>query len=345
MKLNQNVKKSLGLFLALGIAGCATLSDHKLGEPIGRGQNKVRVKLEGKGQIFVAQRYLPKAKCALLKRALNVSVQGEAGTPPVVMIPNCEMLKGQYAILSKEVLQPGTYTVQITKGEGAKLLLEKPLVSARLEDPDFNSGADFIAQGAKELPVGQVAKGFVSYANGNQTDWIKVPGKGGAVSLTLVDGSEKKNITAQVYDLSRGARAPRLMGSLGHKKTRSFPLKSDNLYVKLKSETYSGEGNYSLIRGDSAPSVAAVVSGGKKLSVIDCYQVAEGESVVLLEANESLKVQDEVIVFGKSSSGEIQQLGECEVTNVQAGQASCRMSGRVDSRFTDFRATKKQGTT
>lgn len=346
MKRARNNLRILVSSLVLGVlTGCATLSEQKLGEPLKKNVTKVRIKLEGSGQVFVSQKYAARVKCPTIYNSLSVSVQGEAGTRPVTMQPNCEFIKGSLVYISKEVLKPGSFTVQITRNDSAKLLTGQPLVAAKFEDPDFNSGADFIVQGAKELPAGQIAKGFITYPGGNMTDWIKVTGKNGATSLTLVDGSDNKDLVVQVYDMSRGPRAPRLLGSLTHKKTRTFPLKSDNLYVRVKGDGYAAEGAYSVIRGDSG--AAAVASGGgqgaSRLSVIDCYRVGDNESVVLLEANEGLKVSDEVVVFGKAVSGEMQQLGDCEITAVQSGQASCRMSGQVDNRYTEYRATKKGG--
>lgn len=337
----SRVRAWAALGLSLSLVGCSSLSEHKLGETVSKG-SKVKVKLEGKGQIFVSQAVSAKTRCLGLRGALEVSVRGEPGTPPIALTTTCELVKGQYSVITKEMLQPGNYSVQVSNGENGRYLLGKPMVAARLEDPDFNSGADFIVHGAKDLPSGQVAKGLISYPTGNATDWIKISGKGGAVALTFLDGSDNKELTAQVFDMSRGAKAPRLIGVLSHKKTRTFPLKSDNLYVRVKESGY-GDGNYSLIRGDSA---AAAVSGsggggGVKLSVIDCYQVSEGESVVLLEAGEGLKVQDEVVVFGKKTSGELEPLGECEVTAVQAGQASCRMGNQVGTQYTEFRAIAK----
>lgn len=334
--------------VAVALIGCTSLKEQKLGENLKKSETKVRVKLLGAGQIFVAQKFQPRVKCQSLFNALSVSVQGEAGTRPVTMQPTCDFLKGNLVYISKEMQKPGTFMVQVTKkSESARLLTGQPMVAAKFEDADFNSGADFIVQGAKDLAAGQIAKGFITYPEGNMTDWIKVAGKNGATSLTLVDGSDNKDLVVQVYDMSRGPRAPRRLGSLTHKKTRTFPMKSDNLYVRVKGEGYSAEGAYSIIRGDAA-SVAVSAGGGGgggRLSVIDCYRVGDGESVVLLEASEGLKVSDEIVVFGRAVTGELQQLGECEVTAVQSGQASCRMSGQVDNRFTEYRATKKSGST
>lgn len=341
MKLSK-ISVVAGAVLLLS-AGCASVSNHKLGSPLKSAAGKVQINLESKGQIFASHKLAPKAKCATLKKAMTVSVRGEAGTPPVVMTMSCELIKNNLTFVSREMLRPGNYSVQITKGDGAKFLLDKPVVGARYEDPDFNSGADYMSDGAKDLPSGQVAKGYVSYGTGNATDWVKVSGKG-AVALTLVDGSEEHDLIAQVFDLGRGARNPRFLGNLSHKKTRAFAAKGDKLYVRIKATPFTGEGNYSLIRGDSALGGAAAAGGGggAKLSVIDCYQVSEDESVVLLEAGEALKAQDAVVVFGRAGQGgELVQLGDCEVTNVSGTQASCRMSGAVDSKYTEFRAVAK----
>jgi hypothetical protein len=195
--------------------------------------------------------------------------------------------------------------------------------------------------GGKELAAGSVVKGMVDAPKGNATDWIKISGKGAVTALTFIDNSDEKVLTALVYDLSQGARRPKLIGKLPHKATKSFANKNGKLFVKVKGENLLSVGAYSMIRGEALSAAPSVATSGSKLTVVDCYAVADGESVVLLEAGEDVKVSDEVSVFGKSTQSELVPLGDCEVTAVQGNQASCKLSVSVDSKYVEFKAVAK----
>ncbi len=315
------------------MGGCATQSA-KIGTPLESSNTKVKFSLDSPGTILVAQKVGPKADCDSLKRRISVSMSKQGNGTNVPTTVSCDFLKGNLVVTSKTLQPKGDYSIGIRRTD-VKGFKENPVIYAKYEDPDFSGGADSLVDGAKELVTGQSIKGAVSYPAGNSTEWVRLKGKNASVGLTLVWGPEAKDVKAEVYDAT--AKTPKLMTVLANKKKRMVPLRNSNVLVKITAKAYGGTGQYSLIRADAGALGTTSVARGFAIPVIDCYQVGDNNSVVLLQAVTGVKVNDEVSVFGRKTSGENVTIGSCQVTSIVGSQASCKMDRDVTG-FVEYHA-------
>lgn len=320
--------------LCLLVAGCSTLPEPRFGSMLDKSSMKFRVKLEGKGKIIVAQKLTGLRRCEDLKKLFTVKIREESNSTasPVTVTSSCTYLKSTLAAVSQNGLNPGSYVVEVSRKESGRSFDKNPLLQAKYDDPDFNSGGDYTVDGAKDLVAGQSLKGNVDYAQGNSTHWVRLKGKNTTVALTLVLNKDAKEVQAQVFDLPLGQEYPKLVGVLQPKGRRTFKLKEDNLVVRVSAKNSSAKGEYTLMRSDASGSGRAL-----NIPVLDCYQVGEG-SIVLLTKVEGMKVNDMITVFGKTPGGAQATLGHCQVNSIVDAQASCKMDSIPDQNYIEYRA-------
>ncbi len=310
-------------------SGCGSLPAARVGSTLDSGNTKVKIAMGSKGLIFVAQKLSGKADCDSLKRSLSVSISEDGIGKNVTTNSVCDFIKGNLVVSSKVAVNKGDYTINI-KRINDRAFKDNPQVYAKYEDPDFAGGSSYLVDGAKELTTGQALKGGVSYPNGNATEWIRLKGRNVGAGLTFILAPEAKDIKAELYDTGLDGKALKLVGTLTPKKKKIVRVSNSNMLVKVSAKPYGGAGEYSLVRADQGSAGTTSVARGLKIPVIDCYQVGDNNSVVLLQAVNGVKVNDEVSVFGrKSSGGETVAIGSCQVTSIVGTQASCKMEGSV----------------
>jgi len=331
------MKYSIGIGILLVGVGCSSLSEYKMGEVLPSADETFKLKLDSKGRIFVSQRLSAKGRpvCEKLKADLSVSIKRESDGEKIAVEESCTFLPGRLVAIAKDNAAKGEYMIALSRGGKADLYDAKPFLGAKYVDPEFNSGTDYVVDGATELPKGQSAKGIIAYANGNRTDWIRLKGKNARVGLTLLENADAREVGAEVYKILKGGGRPVRIATLLPKKKRSFQVTADDLLVKLTAESYEGAMSYSLLRSDEA--------GGKKINipVVDCYPVDEDSSIVLLGKADAVKVGDEITVFGKTTAGERVTVGTCQITSLSENGASCRMAARLRQTYLEFRAEGK----
>jgi hypothetical protein len=315
-------------------AGCSSMPEVKLGSEMTK--REVKIKLAASAQVIVLQPLsLKGATCEKAKEAFQVEVRSETTSDRYETRENCGLLKNQVAFTTKKLLPEGAYRIIFKQTAKVKVDEVKPSVYARYEDADFNSGTDFVLEGAKEFAEGTPVKGVISYPEGNATDWYRLKGKNQMVTLTYLENAAN-DIHAQVYEAADGGKA-RLIANLEPKQRKSFKVANDNILVKVSAKSFMGKGAYSLLRLDKAGGGSL----GEKLAVIDCYQISDNQAAVLLKATDTVKMNDAITVYAKKATGESQSIGECNVEAVAEGQASCTLNTKVSSDFVEFFARKR----
>jgi len=326
--MNQLLINGMVVVFSFALASCGSLPAARVGSTLDSGNTKVKVSMGGRGLLFVAQKLSGKADCESLKRTLSVSITEDGVGNPVVTTSVCDFIKGNLVVSSKSPVAKGEYTISI-KRINDRAYKDNPGVYAKYEDPDFAGGPDYLVDGARELTTGQSLKGGVSYPNGNTTEWIRLKGRNVSAGLTLLLTGDAKDVKAEIYDTGVDAKTLTLVGTLQPKKKRMVRVRNSNMLVKISAKPYTGAGEYALVRADAGSAGTTSVSRGVKIPVIDCYQVGDNNSIVLLQAVAGVKVNDEVSVFGRNAGGETVAIGNCQVTSIVGSQASCKMDGAV----------------
>lgn len=317
------------------IAACGAVPlKVNLPEEIRAEKKTARLNLGSRGHIFAAVKLGKGTSCNELKEAIHLALRRVDRVEKIPVEYSCLFVPG-YAALHSAVLNKGEYEANYSVTLPKKKPETSALLSVRYRDPDFESGADQDFGGATELGENQTIKNTVSYTAGDDTDWIKVKGKGGKVALNLrsdVEGGQ--HVTAHVYRLTPHSPQPSPAGTLVLNKPRILDADaSTELLVKIVSPLYVGESAYSISRRDLSSGIKRVA-----LSVLDCYPMTETSSIVLLRASEGLNQNDGVDVFGIDARGRSQKLGQCRVEQVADGQASCLLNRVVPRNVVEYRA-------
>jgi hypothetical protein len=327
--------------VVIGLAGCGSTPTLKVGSLLENPRMNFKATLPAPGKLFIAQKIEGKKPgCDEMKTSLSVTMRKDGDNKVLNTIYDCKLMPGNIVAITKDNVGKGDYAIRVERALKPQFK-EKPQVLARYADPDFNAGPEYLIDGAKELAAGQAFKGVVSYPQGATTQWVRLKGKSARVGLTLIQGPEARDLTVQVYENSPSSKGVTLVATLLPKKKKMLSLKEDNLLVKISAKAYAGSGEFSLVRSDGEAAKGGA-GAGVSIPVVDCYQVSESASVVLLESGKGgLKVNDEVRVFGKKTSGENIALGNCQVTSIVGTQASCRLDEAVGAGFVEYHAEAK----
>jgi hypothetical protein len=340
----------LSACLLLSLLNCSSVPTVTLPYVLDTPSTKAKVVLDSEARIIVGQPVKRGATCEKVKSSVSSSVVNENKNEKVLMKLSCTDVRGAVALISP-VLQKGNYLVEV-KGGDEPLFSDTPSIVLRYPDPDFRSGADQEMEGAKELLANQTMKGVANYSGGVSTQWVHLKGKKGNVSLTFFEeGDGGRWLNAQVFSVASDGASPKLVGILLPKKKRDFKIEDDNLFVKVSAREFGGERKYSLLRHDSAGkgkgggSGAGFVGTGPRsvVGVIDVYPVGDSSAVVLLKVTSTLKLNDEVAIFGKKIDGNSVSLGKCTVTGISDGQASCHLEEASLTNIVEYRAEANGG--
>ncbi len=223
----------------------------------------------------------------------------------------------------------GEYSISLPKNR-RRLSAEPAKVLVRYKNADFSSGEDMLPIAAEPMEPNTKIKGDVHYHAGDQTDWVRMKGKGASVSLLFVssgDGAE-----AEVFNALPGNSGVRKLGALSSGIPRSFPLGSDDLLVRVRAKDMSGSTIYSLVRRDSEGARKA------RVQVVDCYPIGAGMGMAVLKVTEGIQVNDGVVISASDAGGKRRTLGKCTVTSVNGTEASCELPYTDGAEWVDFKS-------
>lgn len=319
--------RSLGSFLAVCslLAGCGSTPTKTLPVAFEKTSQEFAVKLETSSRIVVIEPVAKGRACDPKRKDLSLDVRGGGKRGAVVGAPSCTLVPKATVFRSKDAFAKGEYVVNAS-GSGRT----PPTVSADPEDPEALSGPDQDFAGAVELAENQTVKGTVSWAGANATNWVKVGGAKGAVSLLFLPepGSE---IEAKLYVLTPGAADPRIAGKLVPKAKRTADGMGGDLYVRVQAKRFAGEAAYSIVRRDLAKVKAT------SLAVLDFYPVDAKSSLLLLPAAEGLKTDATLRVTGVRD-GKPVSFGRCTVTSSSPTQTGCKLEAIPPANVSKLRA-------
>lgn len=249
------------------------------------------------------------------------------------MHASCTLRKNHVVLYPRNFLAPGDYRLSIDRKQAWRYFFGKPELLVRYINADFKSDSDQVMTGATPAPKGSKIEGEVNYSQGDRTDWFQVDGENGMVSLTLLGENNGKEIDVTVFRAD-GPKAKPLF-KLQHGKALTARLGKSDIFLRVRGKRYSGPVKYSVLRRDFP--ITRVVS----VPVIDSYRVSDSTSMLLLEAVDGMAVKDELSIKGKKMNGELISLGQCLVTSVEGGQASCKLPRVPKVNIVELRAQVK----
>lgn len=324
------------LLLCLGGVGCSTTQQIQAPFTLDKLTDRAKINLETPAQIVVTQKVKGSVKnCQTLKNHLKVRIKSVKTEKYQETATGCP--ENGIMILETKKEQPkGLYMIDVSL-EPADALIEAPTIAVRYPNPDFKSGPDQLPSGAKDLAQNQSIKGAVNYSAGMTTTWFKLKGKKSNVALTLLGDGDANDLNAQVYQFTESAKTPSLIGRLYPRRKDEFKLGENDVYVKITGNEFSGEQKFSLVRRD-------IIAVRKvRVNVIDVYSINDATSVALLKPSSALKVDSEVSLFGKRSTGETVSVGKCTVTSVGEAQVSCHLDQPKPTNMVEYRAETNVG--
>ncbi len=201
--------------------------------------------------------------------------------------------------------------------------------------PEADSGPDQIIAGATSLVSDTPIKDIVSISEGDQTDWYLLKGENLQSEITFLSSGSKK-LSANLYRVHPRKLTKTLLKVLRPSKANQVFVKKNDLYIQVQAKHKSGEYPYSLVRRDLSKGSSS--SKLSKISVIDIYPLAGKESLVLMNASEDLKVGSTLTIRGYKDNTNSVELGDCEVSSVSDGQASCTLATQLTSKYTQYKA-------
>lgn len=208
--------------------------------------------------------------------------------------------------------------------------------SKKFRGPEGYSGPDQVMAGATPLAANATVKDVVGFEEGDQSDWHQLKGENTNLALTLLSSADKEMIVRvyRSYGRNRQLGAPRI---LQPRKEYRFNLKKDDLYVQVMAKRRSEGLEYSLIRRDLSKGGSAAKMGA--LAVIDLYPLPDARALVLLKVSDELKAGAMLAISGENDKQKLEDLGDCEITQVSNGQASCTLASQPKSKYGIYKAT------
>lgn len=312
-------RKLASLILMLLLAACAGVPVVPP-QTLSNSDQPVRVELPERGKIVLSQELRKNVlglNCREFSKRFQVKLQHSAHNTRIPMHASCKVRKDHLVLYPRNFLAAGDYHVTIERKQAWRYFYGKPQLLVRYINADFKSDSDQVMSGAVPASKGNKIEGEVNYSQGDRTDWYQIDGENGMVSLTLLGENNAKDIDATVFR-SDGPKAKPLF-KLHHGKPLTARLGKSDIFVRIRGKRYTGAVKYSLLRRDFP--ITRVVS----VPVIDSYRVSDSTSMLLLEAVDGMAVKDELSIKGKKMNGELISLGQCLVTSVEGGQASCKL--------------------
>lgn len=300
------------VLVSLALAGCGSTPTKTLPVQFETTRQEFALKLETPSRLVVVEPVTKGATCDTKRADLALDVRGGGRRGAVVGTTSCTLVAKHAVFRSKDVFAKGEYVVAAS-GSGRT----PPVVTADPEDPEALSGPDQDFAGAVELAENQTVKGSVSWAQANATNWIKVGGAKGTVSLLFLP-EPGGDVEAKLFLLAPGAPSPRPIGKLAPKTKRSADGTAGTLYVRVQAKRFSGDAPYALVRRDLAKVKAS------SLAVLDFYPVDAKSALLLLPAAEGLKPETTLHVTGVRA-GKTVSFGRCTVTSSSPTQVGCRL--------------------
>ncbi|MEZ4749442.1 MAG: hypothetical protein R3B54_02090 [Bdellovibrionota bacterium] len=305
-------------------------------QTLGNTDQPVHVQLPERGKIILSQelrKNVTNLNCREFSKRFQVQLQHTAYSTRIPMHASCKVRKNHVVLYPRNFLAAGDYRVSIDRKQAWRYFYGKPELLVRYINADFKSDSDQVMSGATPAAKGNKIEGEVNYSQGDRTDWYQIDGENGMVSLTLLGENNAKDIEATVFRAD-GPKAKPLF-KLQHGKALTARLGKSDVFVRVRGKRYTGPVKYSLLRRDFP--ITRVVS----VPVIDSYRVSDSTSMLLLEAIEGMSVKDELSIKGKKMNGELISLGQCLVTSVEGGQASCKLPKVPKINIVELRAQVK----
>lgn len=262
----------------------------------------------------------------------------------VRLVPQCSQAQNEtessvLVFSTRDYVKEGRYRVRFEKrGVIEKMLRAKAGLQLDFENRNFNDGPDQSVDGAVALEPGKPLDGTVDYYAGDAHDWIRIPGQGKTVSITLI-ATKTPPPLVELYRVDADSGKRSKLGDITAKKSREASLNQDDLYLLVQGAPNRGALSYQLLRRDRNATKSSTIA------VIDCYPVQDNQWIVLLHNSGSLKAEDKVDVSAKSDDGGWKPVGKCTVQKVEGETASCRLLGEIPSDARAYRAVGYSKTT
>lgn len=308
------------VILAIALVGCAgkEIKTAPLNAWIDENPYESELKIESPAKIGLMQ---PLAKdgpgCEKAAKELEFGIHPTKKDKQIIRIEKLCIEKPHMIVFqTQDFLQPGSYSFKVETPAKTKLIVN-------YQDPDFGSGPAQIPSGSTPLDKNGKVSSALNASLGIKTAWIHILGDKGRTTLGVVaDGGQ--DLTISIYKMTENLANQHLIKSIKSKENIKLDLSSDPLFLKLESSVFSGELKYTVFRKDGAGSGA---ESRVAYNLVDRYILSESSSTLIIEANESLKVGDELLVFGQKAGSSIGELGRCKIMEIKGAEASCQLDG------------------
>ncbi len=317
---------TLSTLLCLMSLACSSTGDRL---PLETDDAHATLTLKVEGQLIVVQSFrIKRAGCREAQENLPVKIHRH-GTGAIPITRSCNEATGVLRVESKQFQPPGNYSLSLARYR--RRFSSKPaLITVRYRNADFASEDDWLPEGGTPLEPGIKVKGEVHYHSGDQTDWFRVKGSQASVGLTFFAAADAP--VAEVFAALPGGSGVRRIGTLAEGRSRHFPMRGEDLLVRVRAKELSGSSSYSLLRRDTE------LARRVNVQVVDCYAIGGGMGVAVLKAAAGIQAGDGVVISASDASGKRKVLGKCTVTTVSEGDASCELPYSEQAEWVDFRA-------
>ena len=266
---------------------------------------------------------------------IDLEIYNKKTVKKIKLIKDCKSFKNSVWIRSADFIPSGKYHFEFSRSDSLRFLDGNPQPRVRFKNPDFRSGSDQVVTGSMGISGNQTLTESVSYNQGDRTDWFLLEGNEGRISVAFQAIDTKNPSTAHIYKRKKGRKRLRRVLRLkpGHPRTLILKSESD-LFVRVRAAAYKAQSKYVLRRRILKKKPKKKV---RTIPIVDCFPVDSKSSTALIQNSEGLKVGDSIQVLGAKNGQGFQKVGDCQVSSISSGQATCQMNMVVKAEFSHFK--------